>query len=398
MGYKGSLRTDFKSPLNLVQGSLGDRLGKKWFMVGGCLIGVIGSCVSASSHRLSDIVGGNILTGIANAGCVSYISVFLNHKEPIDSAWNCFRSKLIKSLYSFIQIVSISCIQEIMPNKLRPWALGVSQAMASAFVVLGTFMAAAMVRDNTGGHGGWRWAYYFNAIIYGFTGLSVGLTYFPPPPRLAQNRNVLSDILTKVDYPGILIMIGAFTSLVIGITWGGSTYPWDDGKVIATLAIGCIGLVVFGLYERFVTKEGILDHRLFQTRNFPILLIVCTIDGMLLLGVNVLFSQEIFSLFTQDSLEVAVILCPFLVTSTFGCIPAGWIMARTKSYRVLLVIALFWCSLFAGEKSNLPSPTSYFMLTKPIRSNGSGYLFKIELGICLFNAIGTRDCSNHNNT
>ncbi|KAI0125519.1 hypothetical protein BJ170DRAFT_435436 [Xylariales sp. AK1849] len=128
---------------------------------------------------------------------------------------------------------------------------------------------------------------------------------------------------------------------------------WNDGRVIATLVVGCVGLVGFGLFERFVVREGILAHSLFQTRNFPILLVVCTIDGMLLLGVNVLFSQEIFDLFTQDALEVAVILCPFLVTSTFGCIPAGWIMARTKSYRVLLVFALFWCSLFAGEHLHL---------------------------------------------
>ncbi|KAM0815749.1 putative Major facilitator superfamily (MFS) profile domain-containing protein [Seiridium cardinale] len=300
--------------LGPIFGSLGDRVGKKWFMVGGCLLGVIGSCVSGSSHTLRDIVGGNVLTGIANAGC----------------------------------IVSISCIQEIIPNKLRPWALGVSQAMASAFVVLGTFMAAAMVRDNTGGHGGWRWAYYFNGIIYGFTAVAVSLTYFPPPPRLSRKQKVFPDILTKVDYTGILIMTGAFTSLVIGVTWGGSTYPWNDGRIIATLVVGCVGLLGFGLFEGFVVKEGILDHRLFKTRNFPILLVVCTIDGMLLLGVNVLFSQEIFDLFTQDAVEVAIILSPFLVISTFGCIPAGWAMARTKSYRLLLVLALFWCSLFAG--------------------------------------------------
>ncbi|KAK6083339.1 siderophore iron transporter [Seiridium cupressi] len=273
------------------EGSLGDR---------------VGSCVSGSSHNLRDIVGGNVLTGIANAGC------------------------------------------EIIPNKLRPWALGVSQAMASAFVVLGTFMAAAVVRYNTGGHGGWRWAYYFNGIIYGFTAFAVSLTYFPPPPRLSRNKRIFPDILTKVDYTGILIMTGAFTSLVIGVTWGGSTYPWDDGRIIATLVVGCVGLLGFGLFERFVVKEGILDHRLFKTRNFPILLVVCTIDGMLLLGVNVLFSQEIFDLFTQDAVEVAIILSPFLVISTFGCIPAGWAMAHTKSYRLLLVLALFWCSLFAG--------------------------------------------------
>lgn len=236
-----------------------------------------------------------------------------------------------------------------MPNKFRPWALGVSQALASAFVVLGTFMSAAMVRDNTGGNGGWRWAYYFNGIIYGITALAVTVTYFPPPPRLAQNRKSRSSLLTEIDYIGVVILAGALTSLVIGVTWGGSTYPWDDAKVVAVLTVGCVALVAFGLYERYVVSEGILAHTLFQSRNFPILLVVCTIDGMLLLGVNVLFSQEIFDLFTQDAVEVAVMLCPFLVTSTFGCIPAGWIMARTKSYRTLLVFALFWCSLFAGK-------------------------------------------------
>jgi MFS family permease len=234
-----------------------------------------------------------------------------------------------------------------MPNKLRPWALGVSQAMASAFVVLGTFLAAAFVRDNTGGAGGWRWAYYFNGIIYAVTALSITATYFPPRPVLGRHH-VLKEILSSVDYIGILAMSGSFASLIIGLTWGGSTYPWNSKQVIASLTMGCVGLVLFGLYEAFIVKEGILDHRLFQTLNFPILLFVCTIDGMLLLGVNVLYSQEIFDLFSDNSIRIAVILSPYLITSTFGCIPAGWLMASTRSYRILLVSALFWCSLFTG--------------------------------------------------
>lgn len=294
-------------------GSLGDRLGKKWFLVCGALLGVVGSVISGSANQITHIIGGNILTGIANAGC----------------------------------IVSISCIQEIMPNKLRPWAMGVSQALASAFVILGTFLAAAFVRNNVGGAGGWRWAYYFNGIIYGVTAVSIALTYFPPPPVL-RRHHVLKEIASSVDYIGILLMSGSFASLIIGLTWGGSTYAWDSKQVIATLVMGCVGLVIFGLYEAFVVKEGILDHRLFQTMNFPILLFVCTIDGMLLLGVNVLYAQQIFDLFSQNAVRIAVILSPYLITSTFGCIPAGWIMASTRSYRTMLVAALFWCSLFTG--------------------------------------------------
>lgn len=219
--------------------------------------------------------------------------------------------------------------------------------MASAFVVLGTFAAAAFVKNDVGLAGGWRWAYYFNGIIYGITCMAVAVTYFPPKPRLGRHH-LVRDLVTGVDYIGILTLAGSFASLVVGLTWGGDTYAWSSKQVIATLACGCIGLLLFGLYEAFIAKEGILDHRLFQTMNFPILLFVTTIDGMLLLGVNVLFSQQIFDLFSQDAVRIAVILSPFLITSTFGCIPAGWLMASTRSYRSMLVIALFWCSLFTG--------------------------------------------------
>ena len=146
--------------------------------------------------------------------------------------------------------------------------MGVSQAMASAFVVLGTFLAAAFVRDNTGGAGGWRWAYYFNGIIYGLTALSIAVTYFPPRPLLGRHH-VLKDIILSVDYIGILTMSGAFASLIIGLTWGGSTYAWNSPQVIATLTVGCVGLLLFGLYEAFVVKEGIFRPPPFPDHELP---------------------------------------------------------------------------------------------------------------------------------
>lgn len=89
------------------------------------------------------------------------------------------------------------------------------------------------------------------------------------------------------------------------------------------------------------------DHRLFASRNFTILLLVCAIDGMLLLGVNILL-QHIIIVFTPDAVEVATDLMPYLVTSALGRLPAGYLMGKKRSYRLLLVFALSWCSLFTG--------------------------------------------------
>lgn len=139
------------------------------------------------------------------------------------------------------------------------------------------------------------------------------------------------------------------STVTIALTWGGTTYAWNSGVIIGTLVAGCVGLLVFGLFEyRFKTSNGILDHRLFTNMNFPILCFVCLVDGMLLLGINVLYAQEIADLFSSDALRISVILTPYLITSTVGCLPAGWIMGKTHSYRTLLIGALVWCALFTG--------------------------------------------------
>jgi MFS family permease len=44
-------------------GYLADRLGKLWFIVGGCALGIVGSFISSSAHNVHTIIGGNILTG-----------------------------------------------------------------------------------------------------------------------------------------------------------------------------------------------------------------------------------------------------------------------------------------------------------------------------------------------
>lgn len=46
-----------------ILGSLADRLGKKWFIVGGCAIGIVGSFVSSSAKNAHTLIGGNCLTG-----------------------------------------------------------------------------------------------------------------------------------------------------------------------------------------------------------------------------------------------------------------------------------------------------------------------------------------------
>lgn len=71
-------------------------------------------------------------------------------------------------------------------------------------------------------------------------------------------------------------------------------------------------------------------------------------QGMLLLGANVFFANEIQAIFEPDALKAAVYLLPYLLTSCFLCIPAGYILAKVRDVKWPLVAALAWTALFAG--------------------------------------------------
>lgn len=188
------------------------------------------------------------------------------------------------------------------------------------------------------------------------------LTYQPPPTAIRRSTS-LRDIASSIDYLGMLLLAGSLACVVIGLTWGGTTYAWRSRQVVGTLTGGCVGLILFAVFEwKGKTSGTLLDHRLFANNNFPILCFVCLIDGMLLLGVNVLYAQEIADILNADAVRIAVILSPYLITSTVGCLPAGWIMGKTKSYRVFLIAALLWCTLFTGLMGMVTSSRLHYAL------------------------------------
>ena len=58
---------------------------------------------------------------------------------------------------------------------------------------------------------------------------------------------------------GNVLVISSTTSIVIALTWGGVTYPWSSGHVVAPLVVGLIGLGVFGIYEIYFIKPPVVS-------------------------------------------------------------------------------------------------------------------------------------------
>ena len=50
---------------------------------------------------------------------------------------------------------------------------------------------------------------------------------------------------------------------LLGLSWGGSIYPWRSAGVICAILLGALTLVVFVIYEIYVPKQPLIAMRLF---------------------------------------------------------------------------------------------------------------------------------------
>lgn len=206
--------------------------------------------------------------------------------------------------------------------------------LTSILAIIGAFAAAAYAE-----RGIWRWAYFQGAFAWAFAGLFLTFAYFPPPAGL-KRRGLISSMWKELDILGGCIFAGSVAVIVIALVWGGVTYPWRSASVVGPLVAGIVGLFVFGLWEWKGTSAGLFDHRLFVNRNFPMLMIVNMIDGMIILGVNVIWPQEIQTLYSDDPIRICVLLLPTYLIALVLNVPVGLLMTKTKSYRSMLVAAL----------------------------------------------------------
>jgi MFS family permease len=220
---------------------------------------------------------------------------------------------------------------------------------------------------------GWRGLFWITAPLVLITG---GLVAAGIPGRTQK-------IEQKVDFLGILVMVVASASLIIGVSWLGAPDK---------LAIG-IGLIVVSIaaWVWFINVEKkaeapILDPQVLFNRTF----ITAAGSGFMsffgLLGVMIyspVFAQGVMGVSPTVS---GSMLTPFSMLFAFMGIPAGFILARTKKYKwmyiagyTLLTIAMFIMWTFTKD-----TPPWLFMAVTALVGFSNGVMPTINTLVAQF--------------
>ena len=120
----------------------------------------------------------------------------------------------------------------------------------------------------------WRWIFWINIPFSGlaFLLLLLFLDVHHPKTRLY-------DGIRAIDWFGSLSIIGLTVMVLLGLNFGGSTFPWDSPKVICLIVFGCLMSIVFIYNERWLAKYPLMPLRIVKERSNIMCILVTAAHG-----------------------------------------------------------------------------------------------------------------------
>jgi MFS family permease len=118
---------------------------------------------------------------------------------------------------------------------------------------------------------GWRWGFWIN-LPFGGLLFGVLLFAFRKPIRTPGNATNATksplEKLKQLDFAGGFIIIGSLTCLLLALQWGGSTYPWANGRIIALFVVFVVSFILFAVWETRLGDGALFPMRLLKRKAF----------------------------------------------------------------------------------------------------------------------------------
>ncbi|KAK1218774.1 hypothetical protein PQX77_018519 [Marasmius sp. AFHP31] len=207
-----------------MSGGIAEIFGRQPAMLLALALFALGSALCGSAQNMTWLIGGRTVQGLGGGAIQSLTSIIISDLVSLQE----------RGVYNAI--------------------VGLAWAFAAA---VGPLVGGALADQ-----GQWRWLFYLNLPICGVAVLAVIFILRLPTPQ-----GTLSSKLKKMDWIGNFLIITSTTVFIIGLSWGGATYPWSSAHVVTTLVVGLVGFVVFLVYEAKWAANPIVPISILSNRS-----------------------------------------------------------------------------------------------------------------------------------
>jgi EmrB/QacA subfamily drug resistance transporter len=281
-----------------IVGKLSDQFGRKWFLIAGIIIFLAGSALAGASQTMNQLITFRGMQGVG-AGIE--------------------------------QALVFTLVGDIFPPAERARWQGLFMGVFALASVIGPALGGWITDNAT-----WRWVFYVNVPI-GILTLVVLFLWLPVNISARSTHYTGRAALRRIDFVGALTAAGATVCLLLGLTWGGVTYPWSSAQVIGVLAASGILFVVFFVNERFAV-EPILPLDLFRNQVFATGALLALTMGMALFAMAIYLPLFIQAVLGQTATSSGAAITPLMLTMAISGTLVGQLIARIGRYQALSIL------------------------------------------------------------
>jgi EmrB/QacA subfamily drug resistance transporter len=336
-----------------VYGKLGDLVGRKWLFVIAISIFLVGSVMGGLADSMSTLIAGRAVQGLGGGG---------------------------------LMILALAIIADVVPARQRGKYSGIMGAVFAVSSVAGPLLGGFFTDGP-----GWRWAFWMN-IPLGILAIVSAILFIQLPKR--------DYVKPRIDYPGMIVLALAATSLVLFTTWGGNTYAWDSLVIIGLI----VATVVFAALFVFIESraaEPVIPLKLFKNRNFNLTTGAGLITGVAMFGALAYMPTYLQMVTGVGATDAGLLMIPMMGALLIASVGSGQIVSRTGKYKLIPIVGSFVTALGLFLLSTLTASTAIWIMCLFLAVMGLGLGMSMQILVLVVQnsfpraIVGTATSSNN---
>ncbi|CAI7622651.1 unnamed protein product [Penicillium crustosum] len=242
-------------------------------------------------------------------------------------------------------------IAQIVPLAKRPMYVGLMGSTFGISSIVGPLMGGAFTDNVT-----WRWCFYINLPIGGFT--MVILFLFLAVPHKPQPCTWKQQIL-RLDPLGSVLFLPSVICFLLALQWGGTTYPWSNGRIIALFIVSGILIIAFVGVQIWLKKDATVPPHIINQRSIisGVVFSLCVGGGL----ISMLYTLPLWfqGVRGTSAVKSGIDTIPMVLALVVGAILSGSIITATGYYVPWMFVAAILMSTGAGLMTTFKMDTNH---------------------------------------